>query len=178
MQIKGIVWHQARELLSRLVLEYTKVAACIHPPTTTHPTTHTAPARYKPIWETVLQCACWPSHTLMHTLYFCIPYTFAYLTPLDTSMHTLYPCIAYPRPGQPIGLLVAKHCACMHPYMHQRNHSCLAWPTLSRIQVFIWQPIARFWASTKRGLGKICLPFKMPPWSLTGVSITLKVSSI
>ena len=90
MQIKGIVWHQARELLSRLVLGYTKVAACIHPPTTTSPTTHPTPARYKPIWETVQQCACWPSHTLMHTLYFCIPYTFAYLTPLDTSMHTLY----------------------------------------------------------------------------------------
>ena len=59
----------------------------------------------------------------LHTLYLG-----AYPIPLHTPMHTLHLCIAYPRPGEPIGLLVAKHSGCMHPYMHQRNHSCLASP--------------------------------------------------
>ena len=103
-------------------------------------------------------------------------------------MPTLYLCIAYSKHGQqPLGLLVAKQCACLHPYLHQRNHSCLpSPPLLVRIQVFNWQGIAeilslnnlcqRFW--TKRGLGKICLLFKMRPSIHPNPLIAYAVTSV
>ena len=126
VQIKGIAQcttSGAEGRLSRLVLGYTNVPACIY--TATYPTTHPDPSScYKPIWETV--------HRLHFAANNALAYPDAYpislhtLYPLHTPMHTLHLCIASPRPGKPIGLLVAKQSGCMHPYIHQRNHSCRA----------------------------------------------------
>ena len=39
--------------------------------------------------DCIEQCACWPSHTLMHTPYFCIPYTLGYLDAYPIPLHCL-----------------------------------------------------------------------------------------
>ena len=121
----------------------------------------------------VEQCACWPLHTLMHTLYPCIPYT---------SVHTLYPCIPRCIPytsalpildlASPLGsLLLSTAAACIH----NMDHICireisLAWlsPRCSRIQVFNWQRttgifgLDNLW--TKRWLEKHFYHLKFHLW--------------
>ena len=75
---------------------------------------------------------CWPSETLHPCIHWCIP---------NILLHTQYPN-AYPLCQgtlRPIGLPVAKRDGWLHPYMHQRNHSCPVEPKPPPHTSFNWQ---------------------------------------
>ena len=141
VQIKGIAQctaSGAEGRLSRLVLGYTNVPACIH----RHlPTRQPIRILLLAINQYEKQCAdctlqqTMRLHTLMHTLYPCIPYTPC--IPRCIPYTSALPILDL---ASPLGsLLLSKAAACIHICIREIILAWLSPRSRSRIQVFNWQ---------------------------------------